>query len=186
MKHNTTPFIEEVIWHCFFWNRKTSRARKIQKKKQDQWGLVYVPIHLVDFCLSIWAIDCKSSTWLTGHFGGGFPYFSPPLGVTSAEIPRSMLSLNQSFQVAASPDVTSQILHQRAALHHELTVTFAPDKKAAVLHGDLKRFGSQWLQGLKSDPNADLPYSRCSMYGLFTYIWVVLGVNVNRYGCFQK
>ena len=25
------------------------------------------------------------------------------------------------------------------------------------------------------------PYPRCSMYGLFTYIWVVLGVNVGKY-----
>ena len=24
-------------------------------------------------------------------------------------------------------------------------------------------------------------YPRCSMYSLFTYIWVVLGVNVNKY-----
>ena len=25
------------------------------------------------------------------------------------------------------------------------------------------------------------PYPRCSMYGLFTYIWVVLGVGVGKY-----
>ena len=29
--------------------------------------------------------------------------------------------------------------------------------------------------------NITLVYPRCSMYGIFTYIWVIFGVNVGKY-----
>jgi hypothetical protein len=57
----------------------------------------------------------------------------------------------------------------------------------SILHGQSARYlaGKKgFLAGERFDNPIEtkrLPISKCSMYGIFTYIWVIYGVHVGKY-----
>ncbi len=48
-------------------------------------------------------------------------------------------------------------------------------------HSASRHLISQNLDNSSPNQSETIDNPRCSMYGLFTYIWVVLGVNVGKY-----
>ena len=70
---------------------------------------------------------------------------------------------------------------------HLVVIIYIVDhpKKTSLKHLTWSIFGREPLTHLQKllQHEVDKPYiyPRCSMYGLFTYIWVVLGINVGKY-----
>ena len=59
--------------------------------------------------------------------------------------------------------------------------TFCENAKCCHDAQSPKLLGANSKKGVGFHPKKNWIYPRCSMYGIFTYVWVVFGVNVSKY-----